>query len=88
MEVFIDRFNHTGEGIGVIDGKIIFIPKTIPGDIVEVTNLEDFNTYYKGEVKRFIKCSSDRIKIEFPYYDVCGGCQLMGISYLKQLNYY
>lgn len=87
MEVLIDRLNHTGEGIGVIDGKVIFVAKTIPGDIVEVFNIEDFKTYYKGEVKSFINYSSDRIKIECPYYDVCGGCQLMSISYLKQLDY-
>ena len=87
MEVLIERFNHTGEGIGVIDGKVIFVAKTIPGDIVEVFNIEDFKTYYKGEVKSFINYSSDRIKNECPYYDVCGGCQLMSISYLKQLDY-
>ena len=36
MEVTITKLNHSGEGIGYIDGKIVFIPKTIPGDIVEI----------------------------------------------------
>lgn len=85
--VEITDFNHTGEGIGRIDGKIIFVPKTIPGDIVEVRDIEDFKTYYRGNIERIVVNSDDRINIRCPYYFECGGCQLMGMSYLKQLQY-
>ena len=70
-----------------IDGKIIFVPKTIPGDVVEVRDIEDFKSYYRGNIERIITNSSDRIDIECPCYFECGGCQLMGMSYLKQLQY-
>lgn len=85
--VGITDLNHTGEGIGRIDGKIIFVPKTIPGDVVEVRDIEDFKSYYRGNIERIITNSSDRIDIECPCYFECGGCQLMGMSYLKQLQY-
>ena len=39
MQVEITKLNHNGEGMAQLDGKIIFIKKTIPGDIVELTDL-------------------------------------------------
>ena len=87
MEILIEGLNHTGEGIGKIDGKVIFVPKTIPGDLVVVENIRDFKTYYRGVVKKYIVNSNDRVNVECPYYGECGGCQLMGFSYLKQLEY-
>ena len=87
MELVIESLNHTGEGIGRLNGKVVFVSKTIPGDVVEIDNLRDFKTYYKADVKRIITSSDERVLIECPYYEVCGGCQLMGLSYLKQLEY-
>lgn len=87
MEVAITDFNHTGEGIGRIDGKIIFIPKTIPGDIVLVKDIKDFKTYYKGNLDKVITPSPERITPKCKYYDLCGGCDLLNINYSNQLSY-
>ena len=87
MEIIIDGYNHTGEGIGRIDGKVIFVPKAVCGDVVEVKEIEDFKTFYRGKIDKIIVPSADRINFECPYYNICGGCQLMGVSYLNQLNY-
>lgn len=87
MEVVITDFNHTGEGIGRIDGKIIFIPKTIPGDKVLVKDINDFKTYFKGSIDKIITPSPDRITPKCPYYNLCGGCDLLNINYSNQLSY-
>ena len=39
MKVEIIDLNHTGEGIAKIDGKVIFIPKAIPKDIVTIKEI-------------------------------------------------
>ena len=36
MEVKIIDIDHKGNGIARIDNKIIFIPKSITGDIVDI----------------------------------------------------
>ena len=87
MEVVIEGLNHTGEGIGRIDGKVVFVPNSIPGDVVDIVDLKDFKTYYRGSVGRIITSSNDRVEQKCPYYGVCGGCQLRDLSYLKQLEY-
>lgn len=87
MEVEIIGLNHTGEGIAKIDGKIIFVSKTIPQDIVEIENIKDYGNYAKATMKSIIKPSPNRIEIECPYYQKCGGCQLLGLNYQDQLSY-
>lgn len=87
MNIEIKRLNHTGDGIGEIDSKVIFVPKTIPGDIVTVDRIKDHGNYFIGMKKEFLEKNPNRIKISCPYYESCGGCQLMGMSYLEQLKY-
>lgn len=87
MEVTIIKLNHSGEGIGYIDGKIVFIPKTIPGDIVEIKIIKEHKNYIEAIPTKYIEYSKDRAEIKCPYYKECGGCQLMGIPYSKQLEY-
>lgn len=87
MKTEIIRLNHNGEGIGQIDGKIVFVPKTIPGDIVEVSVEKNYKNFIKAKIENFYQKSDERVPISCPYYHECGGCQLMGLSYSKQLLY-
>ena len=87
MEVNITKMDHLGCGIGFINDKIIFIPKTIPGDVVDVRVLKDNKTYMKGNVIKYIKRSGDYIKEFCPFYEKCGGCQLQNLSYEKTIEY-
>lgn len=87
MEVSITKLNHTGEGIGLINGKIAFIPKTIPGDIVEAQITKEHKSYIEANVCNYKELSPNRVAISCPYYQECGGCQLMGLNYQEQLNY-
>lgn len=86
-KLLITKLNHTGEGIAKANGKIIFIEKTIPGDIITIKNEIDCKSYSKAEIDKIIKKSQDRIIPNCPYYEECGGCQIMSMSYEKQLQY-
>lgn len=87
MEVKITKLNHSGEGMGKINEKIVFIPKTLPDDIIEITNIEDHKNYIKATCNNIIKKSDIRESIKCPYYKECGGCQLLGLPYQNQLEY-
>lgn len=87
MKVEITKLNHSGEGMGMIDGKIIFVPKTLPQDIVEVEVIEEHKNYLKGIVTKFYSKSNKHVKPICPYYKECGGCQLMNLDYKDQLEY-
>jgi len=86
-KIEITRLNHTGEGIGTLDNKIVFVTKAIPGDVIIPSKLNDCGNYFKTTIKDLETPSKDRIQIKCPYYDKCGGCQLLGLGYSKQLSY-
>lgn len=87
MKVEINKLNHNGEGMSRINGKIVFVPKTLPGDVVELTNFQEHKNYIQASCSKIHQKSNLRVPIECPYYEECGGCQLMGLSYQKQLEY-
>ena len=87
MEAKIERFDHEGAGIALINNKVTFIPKTIPGDIVEVTITEEKKNYQRAKSIKLIKPSNERIGALCPYYAKCGGCHLQNLTYQNTLNY-
>jgi len=87
MQVRIVDMDHKGNGIGKIDNKVIFIPKGITGDLVDIEIVKSHKKYDEGRVLEIIESSGDRIESLCPYYDVCGGCNISNLSYMKQLEY-
>lgn len=87
MKIEIIKLNHTGAGIGQVDGKIIFVQKTLPGDVIEGTNLKEHKNFIEASCNHIYKESPLRIPIQCPYYKKCGGCQLMDLPYSEQLKY-
>ena len=66
MKVLIERINDTGEGIGKINDKIVFVNKTVPGDIVEINNISTHKKYCKASISKIVKKSPDRIEALCP----------------------
>ena len=85
--VEIIRLNHSGEGIGKINNKTIFIPKTIVGDIVSVNIIEEHKNYLRGSIIEYIKRPTNCLNPKCKYYYKCGGCHLSNLSYQDQLTY-
>jgi len=87
MNVKIKELDHMGNGIAKNDGKIIFIPKTIPGDEVEIEIKKTHKKYDEGRIKNIINESNERLLAKCPYYSLCGGCNISNLSYENQLKY-
>jgi len=87
MKVNIIDLDHKGNGMARIDNKVIFIPKCITGDIVDINIVKSHKKYDDGRVKEVIEESEDRIDSLCPYYDICGGCNIGNLNYGKQLEY-
>jgi len=85
--VEIERLDHQGRGIGKIDGKIVFVPKTLPSEVVNAKLVLEKNTFYEGEIIEIIRTSDDRKKVICPHFFECGGCQFLHMDYQKSLNF-
>lgn len=87
MEVRIIDMDHKGNGIGRINNKIVFIPKGITGDLVDIEIVKSHRNYDEGRILKITQSSVDRIDSLCPYYDICGGCNISNLCYTKQLEY-
>jgi len=87
MKVEIVKFDNCGRGIGYLNDKIIFVPKTVPGDIVVVEVKCEKKNYIEGILKEVIVPSKKRIAEKCPYFSKCGGCDLLNISLSEALEY-
>lgn len=85
--VKILRLDDQGRGIGYINNKIIFIPNTLPDEEVIVEIEKETSKYYVGKVIEYVKKSDRRVDSKCPYYDLCGGCNLLHMSYDESVNY-
>lgn len=81
--------DHAGEGrsLARIDGKVIFIEETVPGDIVDVQVLKSKKDWAEGRPIFFHSYSPDRVNPFCEHFGVCGGCQWQMLPYDKQLFY-
>lgn len=87
MEVKIIDIDHKGNGMARVDNKIVFIPKAVTGDIVNIDIVKKHKKYDEGRVNQIVTLSEDRIESLCPYYNVCGGCNISVLNYQKQLEY-
>ncbi len=85
MELVIEGISHNGEGVARYKGKVIFIPRAIPGETVKVDIVEEKKKYSRAVLRKVIKPSPDRTQAKCPYYNRCGGCSYQHISYKQQL---
>lgn len=85
--VKIENLDHLGRGIARIDNKITFIEKALTGEIVNIKIISNNKKYNEAMITKIIKKSKNRRKAPCPYYDLCGGCDLMHMSYEEELKF-
>lgn len=76
-----------GSGIARHDGKVYFVPDTVEGDVVRARVTEEKARYCQTEVVDLIAPSALRSTPRCRFMNECGGCQWMGITYEKQLEW-
>lgn len=87
MRISVKRMDHLGRGIGYNEGKVIFIPKAIPGDVVDIEITNSYKKYDIGKIIEIIEPSNERIDAGCPYYYECGGCHISNLKYFNQVNF-
>jgi 23S rRNA (uracil1939-C5)-methyltransferase len=87
MELKIEKLVYGGEGLGHHDGRTVFAPLVIPGEVVSIEPLEEKKKFVRGRVVEIVTPSPLRIAAKCPYFGICGGCDYQHIPYDQQLVY-
>lgn len=80
----ITDLSFTGEGVGREKGKVVFLPFTLPGEVVEWEPTESKKHFDRGLPRRLMEASPNRILPLCPLFQRCGGCQLQHLDFQKQ----
>ena len=76
-----------GKSIGRHEGAVVFVPMTVPGDVVDVQIRAKHRRFMEGTVVRFVKRSDKRVEPVCEHFGVCGGCKWQNLPYDEQLRY-
>lgn len=74
-----------GDGVGRIDGAVVFVPGTCRGDVAEIRIEYVKSGCFYGRVLRFLEASSHHRTGFCKKCDVCGGCNFAHMDYSEQL---
>lgn len=69
------------------DGKVIFLPNVVPGDVVDVQTFRKRKAYYEGKAIKFHELSQYRVDPVCEHFGVCGGCKWQNMNYSQQLTF-
>ena len=76
-----------GKAMGHYDGMVVFVPMTVPGDVVDVQIKAKKRRFMEGTVVNFVKRSELRCEPVCEHFGVCGGCKWQNLPYEEQLRF-
>ncbi len=87
MQLRIEKLVYGGDGLARTEQGVIFVPRTAPGDVVDVEITHRKKDYASGRVVEMIAPSADRQEPACPNYMAAGCCHWEHIRYDRQLEY-
>lgn len=75
-----------GKSLARVNDIVVFVPFTVPGDVVDLQVKKKRHSYWEAEVVRFIEYSKMRAMPFCEHFGVCGGCKWQNLPYSEQLK--
>lgn len=85
-ELKIETATLDGRGIGRQEGRVVFVPDTVPGDVVAAHVYRKEKGSLVGKIEGLVAESADRVTPECNHFDTCRGCVWQQMSYDAQLR--
>ncbi len=87
VDLRIDSLTNLGLGLGRIDGWVVMVPFTLPGEKVRARIYRNHSNYSEGDLLEILEPSPDRMEPVCSLFGECGGCQYQHLSYKGQLDW-
>ena len=81
LRVVLSDVNSRGQGVARVDGKVVFVPFSAAGDVLDIAIKKEHKNFSEGEVHSLVSPSCDRIAPDCPLFGRCGGCSLRHVTY-------
>jgi len=85
--VEITAFAAEGDGIGRLeDGRVVFVAGAVPGDRVELADVQPKKRFVRARIGRLVEESPARTTPRCRHFGECGGCLWQHVEYDTQLE--
>jgi 23S rRNA (uracil1939-C5)-methyltransferase len=86
LELMIEKLVYGGDGLARSEGRVVFVPYTLPGERVLAEPASQRGGLLRATVRELIGPSAGRVAPLCPYFTRCGGCHYQHASYELQLE--
>ncbi len=87
VEVDIESLAAGGDGLGHLeDGRVVFVPFTVPGDRVRLRVVSERSRFVRAEVESIVTPGAGRTDPVCAVFGECGGCTWQHVRYDQQLE--
>lgn len=86
QEMTVQRLDHQGAGIGLLNKKPTFVEGALPQERVLVQITEAKKDHQRAKLIRCLSASPNRVAPVCRHYGRCGGCQLQHLAHSEQVS--
>ncbi len=85
VRVRVHGLGYGGQGVARLDGFVLFIPRALPGDTLDVRIKSLKKRYGSAEIIKILEPSTNRRPSGCEAFEAgCGGCQWLHLDYAEQ----
>jgi len=78
---------YGGDFLARVDGKAVFVPLTLPGELARIRVTQDKRGYATAEPEQIVTTAPERIAPACQHFGTCGGCHYQHTAYESQLAF-
>lgn len=71
---------HGGHCVARLDGQVVFVRHTLPGERVRIRITERSKRFLRADAVEVLEAAPDRVPAPCPYTGDCGGCDFQHVS--------
>ncbi len=86
-KILIEDYAAEGKSLARWEGKVVFVERTVPGDVVDVFLYKNKKDWAEGYPLVFHQMAPERVTPFCEHFGDCGGCQWQMVSYENQLKF-
>jgi 23S rRNA (uracil1939-C5)-methyltransferase len=85
LELRVDSLAYGGNGVGRLDGFVVFARGGLPGDTVRARVTKVKRGFAESVVTQLVEASPARVEAPCRHFGPCGGCRFQHLAYDVQL---
>ncbi len=85
--VEITSISSDGKGVGRVDGQVVFIKDSVPGDVVDIRVIGRKKKFLQAIPEKIKARSNKRVEPFCEHFGLCGGCKWQHMRYESQLKF-